>query len=645
MSDEKQYYAFISYKREDKREAKRLQHQLEYYRLPNQLRKDNPDLPEYVRPVFRDMTDLEVGELSTLIHEALEQSHYLIVVCSPRAAQSKWVNDEVEYFISLGKQDKIIPYIIEGIPHAEDPSEECYPPALLQLSKEKELLGANINEVGKEAAGIRVVAKMFNIRFDTLFQRYQREQKRRRRLLWSLIFVLALVSLSITYIIWNQNINLRETQQHMQRNLARAVTAKAERCLDNNEAYLAVCLALQVLPSDNSSTWTYEADEFLRKSLYRADTTLGYKLIHELGNKVLDVSCNTNGDYIYILTNENIILLSHKTKDIVFSTQTRCGHLAFNPCKNDECAYYDDYGHLIVCHLTDFSTDTLICDSTIKMNTTICYNPNGEQIIYISESLGRDFIKCLDIKSKTSSFIATSLKDEEVFEINSICYNPHSTLLISYSNSPFDEILWDECEQCSIFETSTFDQYAQGVDEFINETYGTGFDWTGYYFIPKLNTNIFNARNENMLLADGKHEGDIVIYDIKKQKLIKTLSCKADNRVLHMQYNKTGTRVLAVYANGGVTVWDLESNTYSTSLNLLQNLHACSATFTAVDDSIIVCLTDGRIIIWDLPPYKSLIASATKRMANRELTPEKRRKYKNLIVNDRFPTHLASIIM
>ena len=45
MSEEKNYYAFISYKREDEKEAKRLQHQLEYYQLPNQLRKDNPDLP------------------------------------------------------------------------------------------------------------------------------------------------------------------------------------------------------------------------------------------------------------------------------------------------------------------------------------------------------------------------------------------------------------------------------------------------------------------------------------------------------------------------------------------------------------------------------------------------------------------------
>ena len=58
MNDEKHYYAFISYKREDKKEAKRLQHTLEYYKLPNKLRQENPDLPEYVRPIFRDMTEL-----------------------------------------------------------------------------------------------------------------------------------------------------------------------------------------------------------------------------------------------------------------------------------------------------------------------------------------------------------------------------------------------------------------------------------------------------------------------------------------------------------------------------------------------------------------------------------------------------------
>lgn len=778
LQDQKQYYAFISYKREDKRDAKRLQHQLEYYRLPNQLRKDNPDLPEYVRPVFRDMTDLEVGELSTLIHEALEQSHYLIVVCSPRAAKSKWVNDEVEYFISLGKQDKIIPYIIEGVPHADDPSEECYPPALLQLSKEKELLGANINEVGKEAAGIRVIAKMFGIRYDTLYQRYQRDLKQRQRLLWSLIFVFTLISLSIIYIIWSQNVNIRKTQLHLQRNLALAVAAKAEGCLANNDAFLATCLALQVLPKEKSSIWTLDADELLRKSLLQKDFILygphdegsfykiyfteddnyliadyrsyvdnvsgrantsfciydmhtgafidqipyavgerhsdiislnecyepvsvtikdsiytlhspsirtyitkivdnkvevyntfnkliriiehantvnivlestdnryivsssndntiricsmedaspGYNLIYDLGQEALGVKCNSNGEYICVLTYANIMVFSTYTQDIVLSTQTFSGNLAFNPCKNDECVYYDDYGHVIICNLIDLSADTLICDSTIMKNTNICYSPNGERILYLSESLDNQ-LKSIDVKSKISSIVDSSLKGKaQSGDINGICYSPHSTHLITYHKDFMNEVLWDEYKKCTIFETSW--DMAYGADEFINETYGTSFDWTNNYDICEVNENIFSVCEENMLLEDRKHKGDIIIYDIKKQRPIDTLSCNAKNHVLQMQYNKTGTRVLALYADGVVAVWDLVSNTYNTSFNLLPNLHACSATFSADGNSVIVCLTDGQIILWDMPPYISVIEQATKRIGNRELTPKERRKY------------------
>ena len=243
MEQGKEYYAFISYKREDKKEAKRLQHALEYYRLPNHLRQENPELPEYVRPVFRDMTDLEVGELSAQIHAGLEQSHFLIVVCSPRAAVSKWVNDEVEYFISLGKQDKIIPYIIEGIPHASNPNEECYPPALLKLSKEKELLGANINEVGKGSATIRVVSGMFNIRFDTLYQRYEREQKRKRWMWICGSILIALLGLSIGGYFVRQNSKLKISQSHF-------IAEKAEQLRKDGDVFLAMRLLLSRTQSD-----------------------------------------------------------------------------------------------------------------------------------------------------------------------------------------------------------------------------------------------------------------------------------------------------------------------------------------------------------------------------------------------------------
>ena len=101
------------------------------------------------------------------IDTALRNSQWLIVVCSPRSAKSPWVCKEAQTFIDLGRADHIIPFVIEGNPFSEDTATECYPEALLNLTGSKELLAANINEMGRDAAAVKVVARMFNLRFDT----------------------------------------------------------------------------------------------------------------------------------------------------------------------------------------------------------------------------------------------------------------------------------------------------------------------------------------------------------------------------------------------------------------------------------------------------------------------------------------------
>lgn len=196
------YLAFISYKREDEKWAKWLQHKLEHYKLPTSIRKTNPSLPERVRPVFKDTTDLAGGVLEKAIKEALQSSKYLIVICSPRAAQSHWVCKEVQEFIDSGREEFIIPFIVDGEPNSKDLNKECFPESLRALIGEKELLGININENGRDAASIKVVARMFNIQFDKLWQRYQREYKKRRRLAFSvLIFVILIVTVVALWIL------------------------------------------------------------------------------------------------------------------------------------------------------------------------------------------------------------------------------------------------------------------------------------------------------------------------------------------------------------------------------------------------------------------------------------------------------------
>ena len=206
MEQSKEYYAFISYKREDEKWAKWLQDKLEHYRFPTNL-NGRTDLPKHIRPTFRDVTDLKPGLLAKEINYALQNSEWLIVVCSPRSAKSPWVCKEAQTFIDLGRADHIIPFVIEGNPFSNDNVTECYPEALLNLTGSKELLAANINEMGRDAAAIKVVACMFGLRFDTLWQRYEREKKKKRNVLLFLVFILLCATCAIfSYVSHQKNI-------------------------------------------------------------------------------------------------------------------------------------------------------------------------------------------------------------------------------------------------------------------------------------------------------------------------------------------------------------------------------------------------------------------------------------------------------
>lgn len=253
MSTDKEYFAFISYKREDEKWAEWLQHKLEHYRLPVNVRKENAALPQTIRPIFKDTSELAAGVLAEEIRNALENSKFLIVVCSPRAAQSEWVGKEVQTFIDMGRSDKIIPFIIGGTPFSQDPKEECFPSALLNLPKEQELLGVNINEMGRDAAVVKVVARMFDLKFDTLWQRYEREQKRRRMGIIGGISALAILAFVIAGIFISLNKQLQITIQQL--------AEERDNLKDANNTYSKL--------SDDLKQYTYSGELFGNGDGYR----------------------------------------------------------------------------------------------------------------------------------------------------------------------------------------------------------------------------------------------------------------------------------------------------------------------------------------------------------------------------------------
>lgn len=200
------YYAFISYSHEDEEYAKRIQKKLTEYKLPSVIRKANPLLPDNVRPIFRDATNLTTGMLQGTLNSELEHSKFLIVLCSPNSAKPNdenkhWVNKEVQHFIDLGRAEFIIPIIVGGEPHAAKPENECFCPALLALPGGDELLGIDIRKDPKkklspgktikrklgipdeddleEKGIVHIVAKMLGLDIDDLWDWNKRAQKRK----------------------------------------------------------------------------------------------------------------------------------------------------------------------------------------------------------------------------------------------------------------------------------------------------------------------------------------------------------------------------------------------------------------------------------------------------------------------------------
>lgn len=218
-----EYFAFISYKEEDAEWAKWLQRKLEHYKLPTALRKEHPHLPERISPIYEYKSEAGGGRLKEVIWKGLTTSKYLIVICSPRATQSDWLNDGIRHFIKSGQEENIIPFIVDGKPKAENADEECFPSALLDLKGDRELRGININEMGRDAATVKVVSRMFDVKFDSLWQRYEREKREKRNLIITSCIFALIVMASVALWMYKKNQQTQQANWKMMENRARFI--------------------------------------------------------------------------------------------------------------------------------------------------------------------------------------------------------------------------------------------------------------------------------------------------------------------------------------------------------------------------------------------------------------------------------------
>ncbi|PLX93781.1 MAG: hypothetical protein C0620_07030 [Desulfuromonas sp.] len=323
-SAENRYLAFISYRHADNAQQGRqwatwLHQAIETYEVPEDLvgtlNQRGEEIPARIYPVFRDEQELPAyADLGSAIVHALDASQMLVVLCSPRAFQSTYVADEIDYFKRLGRSDAIMAAIIDGEPNVSwDQSkyasgwteqDECFPEPLLyeydeagqRTQRHAEPIAADFRvlEEGRLVQGwtspqayrmhlqhttslnksiinervaayseqldlmvLKIIAGILSIPLRVLTQRdkeYQLVQERRRsrrlRQWLAAIALLAIIAVLAGIVAFQQRREARLQRDQVLVSQSRFLTDQARQANDNNQYDTALLLGLHALPGE-----------------------------------------------------------------------------------------------------------------------------------------------------------------------------------------------------------------------------------------------------------------------------------------------------------------------------------------------------------------------------------------------------------
>ncbi len=550
MVQGKEYYAFISYKREDEKWAKWLQDKLEHYKFPTNL-NGRTDLPKNIRPTFRDVTDLKPGLLAEEINNALHNSQWLIVVCSPRAAKSPWVCKEAQTFIDLGRADHIIPFVIEGNPFSNDTATECYPEALLNLTGSKELLAANIDEMGRDAAAIKVVACMFNLRFDTLWQRYEREQRRKRWMWMGGFLLLALLGIGIgayfvrqNRTIENQNIQLENERNNVLRANANLNISLMKTFLSQNRPEMALVVLNDIKPNVGLLDSVQMNDLLLLKESL-CDSILTSTMI--LAN-ILDAEERKLLDYTTLLKSCDVVDIQHADDEEFLHIYNKESN------QKDTILGSPLFNYITTCGITHIATyQDGETDFDENMDTIYTHGKAGIRIYSLQTGKMEHFIGCWG-------------------------YFPWMTYAMSLSNNG-KSLIYHEYQRS--FEKTWLVNFDTGQRIPLNTSYSNSYDDVISSFSP----------NDKWFYLYYPEIKKIEIYSTQSLKAIHTFRYEDCDTVYWDASNN-----VCISSRGKVYSWRLidKKNNFTFSLGSFANGVNISKKYAAT------ACDDGRIYIWDI---------------------------------------------
>jgi WD40 repeat protein len=254
------YRAFISYSHADKEWADWLHKALERYRVPRGLAgaaTSGGAIPARLYPVYRDREEsATASDLHSAIKVALAQSANLIVICSPAAGRSRWVNEEIVEFRALGRGGRIHAFIVDGEPNAADAQRECFPPVMRHgaeaQSREPAAADARRHGDGRENAKLKLIAGLLDVAYDGLRERDRKAVRARRWGYAAIVATFAITALAALFAFIAWQIGNSRTFAH-----------EANAAYESGDDAQAIELAAMGLPTAKGTLFDLSSDDAL----------------------------------------------------------------------------------------------------------------------------------------------------------------------------------------------------------------------------------------------------------------------------------------------------------------------------------------------------------------------------------------------
>ena len=406
--DNVRYDAFISYRHceLDSFISENLHKKLESYKMPSIVAKKLDPKKQKIERVFRDEAELPLsGNLSDPITAALDNSEFLIVICTPRLRESQWCLKEIETFVAAHDREHVLLVLAEGEP------DESFPEILLHEEKtvkdadgndisvtvEREPLAAdcrgdNNRERLKKLDNVvlKLCAAIFGLNYDDLRQRHHERQVRRRIAIASAAF--AIVTLfAITCLFFM--IRISRQKKEIQDKYAGAMADASEALLSDGLLKDSVYAVRSVLPDKSSSEYNTDAYYAMCEALAPYEVSNCYYPGESFAvpRDIYSMEISSDADLMLINAEgycEVINLVSH---DPVFRAECESACI-----DKDRVIYINDNGQVLLANISDKEAK-IILEDAVGMYSD---NKNGTVLLFTYD--GMAVYKDGSITSETS---------------------------------------------------------------------------------------------------------------------------------------------------------------------------------------------------------------------------------------------------